>query len=365
MGTAALGMAALNANRRFAVAAFAPGAAQRRAHRRGARRRPLAHGPVQWLAYGALVGGRAAGRRAVAGAPPHRLRRAAPRFAFDADVRRVLRRIAPLTFGIGIYYIDLVVSPPLPVGARAGRAELLLVGDAPVRLPAGDLRHGAVDGGAALAVDARREAARRTSSRRRGRTAWGWRCSSPSRRAWPSWRSGAGRGDALPARRVRRGRGARDGAGARVAGRRHLDGRGRAADRARVLRARRHAHARRRERDRPRRAHRARADCCGARWGTSASARRSPARARCRWSLLLVGAAAADGHAVRTGSSRGRRRARSPRRSSPAVAGWGAAARRRSAAQASRGWPPSPSSSCWRPGACARRSSTRSRAASA
>jgi putative peptidoglycan lipid II flippase len=33
-----------------------------------------------------------------------------PAFVLDADVREVLRRIAPLTFGIGIYYVDLVLS---------------------------------------------------------------------------------------------------------------------------------------------------------------------------------------------------------------------------------------------------------------
>jgi putative peptidoglycan lipid II flippase len=34
----------------------------------------------------------------------------APRFSLDEDVRKVLRRIAPLTLGIGVYYIDLVLS---------------------------------------------------------------------------------------------------------------------------------------------------------------------------------------------------------------------------------------------------------------
>ncbi|HEY6463981.1 MAG TPA: lipid II flippase MurJ, partial [Polyangiaceae bacterium] len=33
-----------------------------------------------------------------------------PTFVLDPDVREALRRIAPLTFGIGIYYIDLVLS---------------------------------------------------------------------------------------------------------------------------------------------------------------------------------------------------------------------------------------------------------------
>lgn len=107
MGTAALGMAALNANRRFAVAAFAPGLLNV-ALVGAALAAWLAHGPVLWLAYGALVGG---ALQVVAQWPA--LRRlgyaSAPSFVLDDDVRAVLRRIAPLTFGIGVYYVDLVV----------------------------------------------------------------------------------------------------------------------------------------------------------------------------------------------------------------------------------------------------------------
>jgi putative peptidoglycan lipid II flippase len=107
MGTAALGMAALNANRRFAVAAFAP-ALLNVALIAAMAAAALWHGPVQWLAYGALAGGV---MQVVAQWPA--LRRIGyggwPSFTVDADVRRVLARIAPLTFGIGIYYIDLVV----------------------------------------------------------------------------------------------------------------------------------------------------------------------------------------------------------------------------------------------------------------
>jgi putative peptidoglycan lipid II flippase len=110
MGTAALGMAALNANRRFAVAAFAPGllnvalivaalAAPRLAMEE----------PVRALAFGALAGGLL---QVLAQWPALRgigyARR--PAFVLDPDVREVLRRIAPLTFGIGIYYVDLVLS---------------------------------------------------------------------------------------------------------------------------------------------------------------------------------------------------------------------------------------------------------------
>ena len=110
MGTAALGMAALNANRRFAVAAFAPGllnVALIAAAFAGPFVSP--EDPVRALAVGALAGG----LLQVAAQWPA-LRRIGyagrPSFVLDADVREVLRRIAPLTFGIGIYYVDLVLS---------------------------------------------------------------------------------------------------------------------------------------------------------------------------------------------------------------------------------------------------------------
>ena len=109
MGTAALGMAALNANRRFAVAAFAPGLLNVALIAAAFAAPYLATGdPVRALAYGALAGGVL---QVLAQWPA--LRRLGyggrPQFVLDADVREVLRRIAPLTFGIGIYYIDLVV----------------------------------------------------------------------------------------------------------------------------------------------------------------------------------------------------------------------------------------------------------------
>lgn len=110
MGTAALGMAALNANRRFAVAAFAPGLLNVALIVAAFTAPYLATGdPVRALAYGALAGGVL---QVVAQWPA--LRRIGyggrPAFVLDADVREVLRRIAPLTFGIGIYYVDLVLS---------------------------------------------------------------------------------------------------------------------------------------------------------------------------------------------------------------------------------------------------------------
>jgi putative peptidoglycan lipid II flippase len=110
MGTAALGMAALNANRRFAVAAFAPALLNVALVVFALLSLCLGEGDrVQWLAWGALVGGLL---QVVAQWPA--LRRIGygglPKLALDPDVRKVLRRIAPLTFGIGIYYVDLVLS---------------------------------------------------------------------------------------------------------------------------------------------------------------------------------------------------------------------------------------------------------------
>ena len=107
MGTAALGMAALNANRRFAVAAFAP-ALLNVALLGAAVAAAVLRGPVQWLAWGALAGGAlqvAAQWPALRGIGYAGL----PSLKVDDDVRRVLGRIAPLMFGTGVYYIDLVV----------------------------------------------------------------------------------------------------------------------------------------------------------------------------------------------------------------------------------------------------------------
>lgn len=105
MGTAALGMAALNVKKQFAVAAFAPalfsvgiiGAAL-------ISRDPLA------LAFGVLAGGV---MQVVAQYPA--LKRIGftqlPQIDFrDPHVRKMLARIVPMTFGLGVYYVDLVLS---------------------------------------------------------------------------------------------------------------------------------------------------------------------------------------------------------------------------------------------------------------
>jgi putative peptidoglycan lipid II flippase len=120
MGSAALGMAALNTNRRFAVPAFAPGLLNVALLAAAFLAPWLATGdPVQALAYGALAGGLL---QVVAQWPALRGigYAGAPVFTLDEDVRKVLRRIAPLTFGIGIYYVDLVLSRRFLSGLGTG-----------------------------------------------------------------------------------------------------------------------------------------------------------------------------------------------------------------------------------------------------
>jgi putative peptidoglycan lipid II flippase len=122
-GTAALGMAALNAKRRFAVAAFAPAllnvALLAAAFGLPAVLAAHGHDPILALAFGALVGGvlqvaaqwpalRAIGYAGM------------PRLVIDADVRKVFRRLAPLMFGIGVYYVDLVLSRRFLSGLGSG-----------------------------------------------------------------------------------------------------------------------------------------------------------------------------------------------------------------------------------------------------
>jgi len=127
MGTAALGMAALNAKKKFAVAAFAPGLLNV-AFLACALLLP---GPLEragmdraWaLGVGALVGGalQVAAQVPALAAIGYAGR---PRLSFaDPSVREAFRRLAPMTFGIGVYYIDLVLSrrflSELPEGAQS------------------------------------------------------------------------------------------------------------------------------------------------------------------------------------------------------------------------------------------------------
>ncbi len=114
MGTAALGMAALNAKRKFAVAAFAPGllnvaflvCAFAVPPILAAQGVDTAHAMVA----GAMLGGVL---QVLAQWPALRAIGFAQRPILDLKdrgVREVLRRIAPMTFGIGVYYIDLIIA---------------------------------------------------------------------------------------------------------------------------------------------------------------------------------------------------------------------------------------------------------------
>ncbi len=127
MGTAALGMAALNAKKKFAVAAFAPGLLNVSFLLCAF----LLPGPLEragmdraWaMGVGALVGG---ALQVLAQIPALAAMGYAgrPKLSFaDPAVRDAIRRLAPMTFGIGVYYIDLVLSrrflSELPQGSQS------------------------------------------------------------------------------------------------------------------------------------------------------------------------------------------------------------------------------------------------------
>jgi putative peptidoglycan lipid II flippase len=123
MGTAALGMAALNVKRRFAVAAFAPGllnvALLASAFSLPSVLASQGIDAVLALAFGALVGGflQVAAQWPALRALGYAVR---PALVLDDDVRTVLRRITPLTLGIGVYYVDLVLSRRFLSGLGVG-----------------------------------------------------------------------------------------------------------------------------------------------------------------------------------------------------------------------------------------------------
>ena len=127
MGTAAVGMASLHAKKEFAVASFAPGLLNVAQIVAAFALVPVLVGlgidPVHALTIGALVGGAA---QVVAQWPSlHRLgflRRPILDLR-DPGVREMLRRMGPMTLGVGIYYIDLTLSrrflSELGVGAQS------------------------------------------------------------------------------------------------------------------------------------------------------------------------------------------------------------------------------------------------------
>jgi putative peptidoglycan lipid II flippase len=113
-GTAALGAAALNASRRFVVTAFAPGllnvACIAFAVALPAWLSTHGHDPILAMAWGALAGG---ALQVVAQWPS--LSRTGyltrPRLDFShPGVRDALRRMGPVTFGLGIYLVDVVIA---------------------------------------------------------------------------------------------------------------------------------------------------------------------------------------------------------------------------------------------------------------
>jgi putative peptidoglycan lipid II flippase len=127
MGTAAVGMASLHAKKEFAVASFAPGLLNVAQILAAFTLVPLlvAFGidPVHALTIGALAGGAA---QVVAQWPSlHRLGFLRPPVVDfrDPALREVLRRMGPMTLGVGVYYIDLTLSrrflSELGVGAQS------------------------------------------------------------------------------------------------------------------------------------------------------------------------------------------------------------------------------------------------------
>ncbi|MDW8252138.1 MAG: murein biosynthesis integral membrane protein MurJ, partial [Myxococcales bacterium] len=124
MGTAALGMAALHTSGRFFVASFAP-ALLNVALIASCFGLPgfLVSGGYDGalaLGIGALVGG---ALQVVAQEPSIRAAGYQVKPKLDLDdrrVRAVLRRIAPMTLGLGIYYVDLIVCRRLLSGQGEG-----------------------------------------------------------------------------------------------------------------------------------------------------------------------------------------------------------------------------------------------------
>jgi len=114
MGTAALGMAALHANKQFFVASFAPALLNVAFLAAAFVFEPIARRAgydIAWaLVVGALLGGLL---QMLAQLPALRRLGYLQRPVWnlkDPHVRTMLLRILPVTFGIGVYYIDLVLS---------------------------------------------------------------------------------------------------------------------------------------------------------------------------------------------------------------------------------------------------------------
>ena len=141
MGTAALGMAALNTHRRFLVPAFAPGLLNvGLLLAMGVLPGPLARAgidPTFALAIGALAGG---AMQVAMQMPALRaigyLDR--PRSWFgDPRVRKLVKRLAPLLLGQGIYYVDLIVCRGLLADSVPGAASWFVLAQRVCDFPQG------------------------------------------------------------------------------------------------------------------------------------------------------------------------------------------------------------------------------------
>lgn len=141
MGSAALGMGALNAHRRFAVPATAPAllnvALILAPFVLVLPARALGLPDVTSLAFGALVGG---ALQVVAQWPALRsiglLRR--PRFdPSHPDVKRALRLLVPLTFGLGVYQLNVMLSRLFVSYLPAGSQSYLYYAQRLVEIPQG------------------------------------------------------------------------------------------------------------------------------------------------------------------------------------------------------------------------------------
>lgn len=139
MGSAALGVAALNAHRRFVVTSYAPGLLNVAFIVCALTLRDVfasaGFDPLLALAVGVLLGGLL---QVIAQWPSLRALGylSLPRITFsDPTVRAVLKRMAPVLVGFGIYYVDVVVArhllSELGLGAQSYFAFALRLCDFP------------------------------------------------------------------------------------------------------------------------------------------------------------------------------------------------------------------------------------------
>ena len=124
MGTAALGAAALNTHRRFGVTSFAPGllnvAFVSAAIALPAVFHALGSDPLYALVVGVLFGGIL---QVVAQWPSLRAigYMTWPRLSLrSAGVREVLRRMGPVLFGFGVYYVDVLAARQMLTSLEVG-----------------------------------------------------------------------------------------------------------------------------------------------------------------------------------------------------------------------------------------------------